>query len=165
VTNRPSPDPLAYGPSGYRCGCGKDAHSNLTPCRPNPPYTEGDLRAEAARYVGTDWDGLEVTAAMADRPHWKGLSDDLFQEAFGAVVGLVEGAVDLSRYAVDCGAEGLSPVKHRLVRGVETNPVCAAFHVALDPHLELNQRAYDEIADIIRNNLAFREEGNHEGAS
>lgn len=27
------PDPLAYGPSGYVCGCGKPAHSNLTPCQ------------------------------------------------------------------------------------------------------------------------------------
>lgn len=27
------PDPIAYGPAGYRCGCGKAAHSNLTPCR------------------------------------------------------------------------------------------------------------------------------------
>lgn len=31
------PDPLTYGPSGYRCGCGKAAHSNLTPCRDNDP--------------------------------------------------------------------------------------------------------------------------------
>jgi hypothetical protein len=29
-----TPDPIAYGPNGYRCGCGKDAHSNLTPCQP-----------------------------------------------------------------------------------------------------------------------------------
>ncbi|MER6103644.1 hypothetical protein ABT115_15300 [Streptomyces sp. NPDC001832] len=29
-----TPDPLAYGPTGYRCGCGKDAHSNLTACQP-----------------------------------------------------------------------------------------------------------------------------------
>ncbi|WP_265692371.1 hypothetical protein [Streptomyces griseolus] len=28
------PNPLAYGLTGYRCGCGKDAHSNLTPCQP-----------------------------------------------------------------------------------------------------------------------------------
>ncbi|MGW3164781.1 hypothetical protein ACWC9Q_18295 [Streptomyces sp. NPDC001142] len=28
------PDPLTYGPTGYRCGCGKDAHSNLTACQP-----------------------------------------------------------------------------------------------------------------------------------
>lgn len=27
-----APDPIAYGPRGYRCGCGKDAHSNLVPC-------------------------------------------------------------------------------------------------------------------------------------
>lgn len=26
-------DPITYGPTGIRCGCGKDAHSNLTPCR------------------------------------------------------------------------------------------------------------------------------------
>jgi hypothetical protein len=30
-----APDPLAYGPTGYRCGCGKDAHSNLVPCQPD----------------------------------------------------------------------------------------------------------------------------------
>lgn len=29
-----TPDPIAYGPTGHRCGCGKDAHSNLTPCQP-----------------------------------------------------------------------------------------------------------------------------------
>jgi hypothetical protein len=28
-------DPIAYGPTGVRCGCGKDAHSNLTPCQPD----------------------------------------------------------------------------------------------------------------------------------
>ncbi|WP_069769758.1 hypothetical protein [Streptomyces sp. LUP30] len=32
-----APDPLAYGPTGYRCGCGKDAHSNLVPCQPDRP--------------------------------------------------------------------------------------------------------------------------------
>jgi hypothetical protein len=26
-------DPIAYGPTGIPCGCGKDAHSNLVPCR------------------------------------------------------------------------------------------------------------------------------------
>lgn len=30
-------DPIAYGPTGIRCGCGKDAHSNLVPCRPDEP--------------------------------------------------------------------------------------------------------------------------------
>ncbi|MFG2748077.1 hypothetical protein [Streptomyces xanthophaeus] len=30
-----APDPIAYGSRGYRCGCGKDAHSNLVPCAPD----------------------------------------------------------------------------------------------------------------------------------
>ncbi|QLJ01492.1 hypothetical protein HZZ00_10970 [Streptomyces sp. NEAU-sy36] len=30
-----TPDPIAYGPNGYRCGCGKAAHSNLVPCQPD----------------------------------------------------------------------------------------------------------------------------------
>lgn len=32
----PTGDPLSYGPSGVRCGCGKDAHSNIVPCAPVP---------------------------------------------------------------------------------------------------------------------------------
>lgn len=28
-------DPLAYGPTGIPCGCGKNAHSNLVPCQPD----------------------------------------------------------------------------------------------------------------------------------
>lgn len=30
----PYGDPITYGPTGVHCGCGKDAHSNLVPCRP-----------------------------------------------------------------------------------------------------------------------------------
>ncbi|MGW0920149.1 hypothetical protein ACWD3J_14165 [Streptomyces sp. NPDC002755] len=37
------PDPLAYGPTGYRCGCGKDAHSNLVPCQPLPETLIGSI--------------------------------------------------------------------------------------------------------------------------
>ncbi|MFB6805400.1 hypothetical protein [Streptomyces sp. NPDC056387] len=40
------PDPIAYGPRGYRCGCGKDAHSNLVPCTPDPKDV---AEAEAAQ--------------------------------------------------------------------------------------------------------------------
>ncbi|MCM1976801.1 hypothetical protein [Streptomyces sp. G1] len=31
----PYGDPLAYGPTGIPCGCGKPAHSNLVPCQPD----------------------------------------------------------------------------------------------------------------------------------
>jgi hypothetical protein len=36
VTSNNTPDPLAYGPTGVPCGCGKDAHSNLVTCQPDP---------------------------------------------------------------------------------------------------------------------------------
>lgn len=41
-----SPDPIAYGPTGYRCGCGKDAHSNLTPCAPDPEIPDIPVRSQ-----------------------------------------------------------------------------------------------------------------------
>ncbi|MFF4848733.1 hypothetical protein [Streptomyces sp. NPDC001194] len=41
-----TPDPISYGPRGYRCGCGKDAHSNLVPCTPDPKDV---AEAEAAQ--------------------------------------------------------------------------------------------------------------------
>ncbi|MCY0960810.1 hypothetical protein [Streptomyces sp. H27-H5] len=46
------PDPIAYGPRGYRCGCGKDAHSNLTPCRPEP----GALAEQRHQFLDLDVD-------------------------------------------------------------------------------------------------------------
>ncbi|MFD7994525.1 hypothetical protein [Streptomyces mexicanus] len=56
VEEQPVPDPLAYGPTGYRCGCGKDAHSNLTPCATDEPATT----ATAALY--------EAMRRIADAP-------------------------------------------------------------------------------------------------
>ncbi|MFJ4551065.1 hypothetical protein ACIP4X_17870 [Streptomyces sp. NPDC088817] len=57
----PEGDPLAYGPTGIRCGCGKDAHSNLVPCAPaaedNPQATAhavGDDEPQCVRCGCTD---------------------------------------------------------------------------------------------------------------
>ncbi|MGW5173188.1 hypothetical protein ACWERY_02320 [Streptomyces sp. NPDC004082] len=42
---QPAGDPLAYGPTGIPCGCGKAAHSNLVPCQPDEqPAVEGEQR-------------------------------------------------------------------------------------------------------------------------
>ncbi|MFE3762315.1 hypothetical protein ACFXPI_11180 [Streptomyces sp. NPDC059104] len=41
------PDPIAYGQRGFRCGCGKDANSNLTPCLPAAEFvTPASLSVE-----------------------------------------------------------------------------------------------------------------------
>jgi hypothetical protein len=53
MTDRPSPDPIAYGPSGIPCGCGKDAHSNLVPCQPDEPRA---LTPEVVNAIVRDMD-------------------------------------------------------------------------------------------------------------
>ena len=123
-----------------------------------PGYTEDEVRAEAARFIGSDCDGLEITTDMADRKPWRSLPTEDFNEAFGKVMTLITSAIDTDRYAVDCGAEGLAAAGQRVVDGDEGGPVRAAFHVAVDPHLELDPRAYDAIADILRNSLSFKGE-------
>jgi hypothetical protein len=45
-------DPLAYGPTGIPCGCGKAAHSNLVPCQPDQPLP--DL------HIGRSWTTHEI---------------------------------------------------------------------------------------------------------
>lgn len=73
MTTTPVPDPLAYGPTGYQCGCGKDAHSNLVPCavdtEPAAPavgqrYTNRTLyaRTVTVTHVWTDDDGRTAVA-------------------------------------------------------------------------------------------------------
>lgn len=41
-------DPIAYGPTGIRCGCGKNAHSNLVPCRQQEDQHESPLHHDYA---------------------------------------------------------------------------------------------------------------------
>ncbi|MEU0634365.1 hypothetical protein [Streptomyces sp. NPDC005989] len=83
-----APDPLTYGPTGYRCGCGKDAHSNLTPCQPmtadewNERYPIG---TPVLAYPGTrDADPLDTVTRT---PAWT-----LGHGAAAAAVVSVEGA-------------------------------------------------------------------------
>ena len=44
----PDGDPIAYGPTGIRCGCGKNAHSNLVPCRQEEDPHESPLHHDYA---------------------------------------------------------------------------------------------------------------------
>ncbi|WP_412078973.1 hypothetical protein ACLF6K_37150 [Streptomyces xanthophaeus] len=58
-----APDPIAYGPRGYRCGCGKDAHSNLVPCAPD----QSDVDAEQAAQRSVDAQFPVVAAFVTER--------------------------------------------------------------------------------------------------
>lgn len=44
----PYGDPIVYGPTGIQCGCGKDAHSNLVPCRQQEDPHTGPLHHDYA---------------------------------------------------------------------------------------------------------------------
>ena len=132
------------------------------------PYTDNDLRTEAARQhaaLADDPDFMGVGEAMEDRAItqdrvalWGDLGEDQYDAAQRKIHDLINGAADVSRWAIDLGAEELTPAEHHLIHGDEGGPVRAAFHIALDPHLELDPRAYEEIADVIRGHLAFRED-------
>ena len=86
---------------------------------PDQPYTQDDLRAEAARWIGEDIDGLEVITGMADREPWVHLSDDTFNDAYTDVLRLIDSAADLSEWAVNLGADGLEPDSHFLQLGID----------------------------------------------
>lgn len=67
----PYGDPLAYGPSGIRCGCGKPAHSNLVPCQPDEPVdAAADLDARYGLGASDEY-ALQVAEAYED-----GLADE-----------------------------------------------------------------------------------------
>ncbi|MEU3346373.1 hypothetical protein ABZ723_15585 [Streptomyces sp. NPDC006700] len=60
-------DPLAYGPTGIRCGCGKDAHSNLVPCAPAAEATASDAVEGESRCVRC---GCTDSRACPGGCHW-----------------------------------------------------------------------------------------------
>jgi len=76
------------------------------------PYTDADLRHEAARHFGDDMNGLEILVAMTDHAPWQGLDTDDFNTAHSQITQLIEGAADVSEWAVNLGADGLQPDGH-----------------------------------------------------
>ncbi|MFJ8923920.1 hypothetical protein ACIREK_31135 [Streptomyces sp. NPDC102415] len=99
------------------------------------PYTDDDLRAEAARqhYTATtdlDFMGIgeqmqdspiESTTALVDSPvgpTWaEALGVDEFEAAQRAIDCLLGSAVDVSDWAVSLGADGLEPDDHTIQLG------------------------------------------------
>ncbi|MFE7233974.1 hypothetical protein ACFVAF_25560 [Streptomyces sp. NPDC057596] len=78
------------------------------------PYTDDDLRAEAATQLraARDPENFEVTIEGHKIPsrgdfQWDQLNDDDFHDADREISEHVEYAVDLARWSVDLGANGL----------------------------------------------------------
>ena len=128
------------------------------------PYTDDDLRAEAARQlanlpdhldadrVGQEMCGAEIESMLppaeadgAEGAHWEDvLDDDRFDEAERAVHKLIKGAADTSRWAVDLGADGLEPSHEHVITlnadsGSEERPI-ARIHFAFEPGMPEEMR-------------------------
>lgn len=92
------------------------------------PYTNDDLRAEAARQIkyaldNVDTDGLLEASAyrLSDGTAWEALDEHEWRTALDEVDSLVEGAADVSEWAVSLGADGLEPDAHTFQLGAQ-NP-------------------------------------------
>ncbi|MCZ0984188.1 hypothetical protein [Streptomyces sp. x-45] len=76
------------------------------------PYTDDDLRAEAARQRGTltqDPDFMGVGEQMEGDLRWAELNQEQFGQAQQTIYDLINNASDLSQWAVALGADGLEP--------------------------------------------------------
>jgi hypothetical protein len=106
------------------------------------PYTDDDLRAEAARQhaisvedpdfmgIGERMQGRFIHYEAVDQEHgdlmpppgtprWDELTEEEFEAAQHAIDDLIAKAADLSEWAVNLGADGLEPTGHTVQLGVD----------------------------------------------
>lgn len=83
---------------------------------PDSPYTDDDLRHEAAQQLRAAWDPETIGETMAIEGHkipsrgdfqWDQLDGDDFHDADREICELVDSAVDMAAWSVDLGANGL----------------------------------------------------------
>ena len=113
------------------------------------PYTDDDLRAEAARQlvqsawdpdlvsVGEQMQGQEVTPDGG--VDWDDFSDETFEAAQHSIHDLINGAADVSEWAVNLGADGLQPYDGQLTLDGDDKPF-ARIHFAFDPDMPEDMR-------------------------
>ncbi|MFD9564416.1 hypothetical protein [Streptomyces sp. NPDC059994] len=130
---------------------------------PDRPYTDEDLRAEAAHQhaisawdpdfvgVGEQMDGRYVRYEVVDpergdlmpppgTPRWDELSEEQFDDARGKIHDLINGAADVSTWAIDLGADGLEPEEHSITVNADAKPI-ARIHFAFEPGMPDEMRA------------------------
>lgn len=109
------------------------------------PYTDEDLRVEAARqlkYVldSIDTDGLleASTHQLNDGSTWESMEEAEWDAALRSVDSLVDGAADTSEWAISLGADGLEPDGHTIqlgaIHGTDGDPA-VRLHFAFHPDM------------------------------
>jgi len=125
---------------------------------PERPYTADDLRAEAARQlagavedpdfagIGEQMEGTLIDSTVVQPDHddtgstWDELGADDRDAAQRAIDDLLNGAADVSRWAIDLGADGLQPsTEHALTMQAGTQPIVRV-HFAFDPTMPAETR-------------------------
>lgn len=126
------------------------------------PYTEEDLRTEAARqmllsvedpdYMGIG-ERMEYTP-IPSRPddHWDDLDREDFDKAQRAIDDLLGKAADVSDWSINLGADGLQPDPRALDAGENR----VRIHFAFAPDI-----SDDDRADLIGQFAAFMTSGLH----
>ena len=129
------------------------------------PYTDDDLRTEAAREIkytldNIDTDGLleASTHELGDGSRWEQLAEGDWREALRQVDDLVEGAADVSEWAVSLGADGLQPHARAIDIGWNDGPLQARIHIAFpaDTGPREREQFITDIADAIAGTVPVR---------
>jgi hypothetical protein len=118
------------------------------------PYTDDDLRAEAAGQhrvllsdpdfmgIGEQMDGSEIESTFHDEAGqrhdngrtWDQLSREDFDDAQRRIDALLEAAADVSEWAVNLGADGLEPEEHQFTLSAGPKPIIRV-HFAFAPEM------------------------------
>lgn len=126
------------------------------------PYTDEDLRAEAARQhaitlmdpdfmgIGECMDGTEIESTYYDQAGqrhengrtWDQLSREDFDAAQRAIDDLLTKAADVSDWAINLGADGLEADEHELTWSAGQQPIVRV-HFAFHP--DMSDEARDEL--------------------
>ncbi|MFE7899215.1 hypothetical protein ACFU3E_17130 [Streptomyces sp. NPDC057424] len=128
------------------------------------PYTDADLRAEAARQhatasedpdfmgVGEQMEYTFIDSTIVDPDPatgtepitgntWDALAPHDFEAAQRDIHRLINGAADVSEWAVNLGADGLEPDEHQLTWSAGEQPIVRV-HFAFHPRMHAEARDY-----------------------
>ncbi|MEU8968084.1 hypothetical protein AB0D11_02215 [Streptomyces monashensis] len=124
------------------------------------PYTDDDLRTEAARQhktatedpdfmgIGEQMDGSEIDSTFYDEAGqrhengrtWDQLDDEEFEAAQRAIDDLLGKAADVSDWAINLGADDLEPSdEHAITVDGDGRPI-ARIHFAFEPGMPQEMR-------------------------
>ncbi|MFH9072715.1 hypothetical protein [Streptomyces alboflavus] len=152
---------------------------------PDRPYTDDDLRHEAARQhraslddpdfmgIGEQMDGSRIESTVTDPGApvttvaggrtWDMLARDDFDAAQRSIDDLLTGAADTSEWAINLGADGLVPSTEHEITLNAGRPL-ARIHFAFEPDMPEDMRTglVEGIGDAI-NEAGVEREGDSDG--